>query len=454
MGLADGTLLGVQSSILATAVAILALAGLADALLRWVVRRKVRRDEAAAAASGKVPDRELLYWIDRVLAAAVRPFAIAIWLAGAYAALSIVLADVASAFAAPAARALAWVRDIGGLGIILWLFARVARVIESALDSLSSRSANTWDNALLPVGAKAVRLLLPLLALILAVPTLSIAPAYQGFFSTGLSLALIGTAAVLLYRCVEAAAALVLQRYRIDVRDNLEARAVYTQVTVLKKIATAVIGVFALASMLMVFESVRQFGTSILASAGVAGIIIGFAAQRSIATLLAGLQIAITQPIRLDDVVIVENEWGRIEDITLTYVAVRIWDARRLIVPITYFIEQPFQNWTRKSSDILGTVFLHVDYAAPLGALRDELDRILRESPYWDGKVKVLQVTEARERTLEIRALASAADASLAWDLRCEVREKLVVFLQTHHPESLPRIRAELQPAMSAAPAI
>jgi small-conductance mechanosensitive channel len=265
----------------------------------------------------------------------------------------------------------------------------------------------------------------------------------------GLSLVLIGAVAFMLYQLVEAAEALVLQRYRIDSSDNLEARTVYTQVTVLKKVATVVISIFTLASMLMIFESVRQFGTSILASAGIAGIIIGFAAQRSIATLLAGLQIAVTQPIRLDDVVIVENEWGRIEDISLTYVIVRIWDQRRLVVPITYFIEQPFQNWTRSSAEILGTVFFHLDYRAPLDAIRRKLDEILAESPYWDGKVKVLQVTDAKEHTLEVRALASAADASLAWDLRCEVREKLIQFLQEHHPESLPRMRAELHSAES-----
>ena len=225
------------------------------------------------------------------------------------------------------------------------------------------------------------------------------------------------------------------------------ARAIHTQVVVLRKVAVTTIGVFTAASMLMVFESVRQFGASILASAGIAGIIVGLAAQRSIATLLAGFQIAVTQPIRVDDVVIVENEWGRIEDITLTYVVVRVWDLRRLVLPITYFIERPFQNWTRSSADILGTVFLHVDYDVPLDALRGELTRILSESPYWDRKVNVLQVTDARERTLEIRALMSAADASLAWDLRCEVREKLVQFLQQHYPGSLPKVRASLTPA-------
>jgi small-conductance mechanosensitive channel len=236
----------------------------------------------------------------------------------------------------------------------------------------------------------------------------------------------------------------VLRQYRLDARDNLHARAVHTQVMVLKKVASTVIVIFTLASMLMVFDSVRQFGASILASAGIAGIIVGLAAQKSIATLLAGFQIALTQPIRVDDVVIVENEWGRVEDITLTYVVVRIWDLRRLVLPITYFIDQPFQNWTRSSSDILAAVTMHVDYGAPIDALRGELTRVLKASAFWDGKVDVLQVTEAHEQTIEVRALASAADASLAWNLRCEIRERLVTFLQQHHHAALPRMRMEI----------
>jgi hypothetical protein len=213
-------------------------------------------------------------------------------------------------------------------------------------------------------------------------------------------------------------------------------------VLVLKKIAMTVVAIFAIGSTLMVFDSVRQFGASILASAGIAGIIVGLAAQRSIGTLLAGIQIAFTQPIRVDDVVIVENEWGKVEDITLTYVVVRIWDERRLVLPVSYFIERPFQNWTRSTSDLLATVFLHVDYTAPIEALRAELTRVLQASALWDGRVNVLQVTDARERTLEIRALASAADSSRAWDLRCEVREKLVGYLRRTCPDALPRTRA------------
>jgi len=196
--------------------------------------------------------------------------------------------------------------------------------------------------------------------------------------------------------------------------------------------------------MLMVFESVRQLGTSILASAGVLGIIVGFAAQKSIATVLAGFQIAMTQPIRLDDVVIVEGEWGRIEEITLTYVVVLIWDQRRLVVPISYFIEKPFQNWTRVSAELLGTIFLYMDYTVPLDKLRAELDRLLAETDMWDKRVKVVQVTDSKERVIEVRVLVSAADASTAWNLRCMLREKLIGYLQRNHPESLPRTRAEL----------
>jgi small-conductance mechanosensitive channel len=195
----------------------------------------------------------------------------------------------------------------------------------------------------------------------------------------------------------------------------------------------------------MTFEKVRQLGATLLASAGIVGIIVGIAAQKSIATLFAGIQLAITQPMRIDDVVIVENEWGRIEEITLTYVVVRIWDLRRLIVPITYFLEKPFQNWTRISADILGTVFLYVDYTVPVEAVRTELRRILESSPLWDGQVCVLQVTNATERTVELRALMSAADSSSGWGLRCEVREKLIEFIRQNYPEGLPKVRAELR---------
>jgi small-conductance mechanosensitive channel len=195
----------------------------------------------------------------------------------------------------------------------------------------------------------------------------------------------------------------------------------------------------------MTFDKVRQLGTTILASAGIIGVVVGIAAQKTIGTFIAGIQIAFTQPIRIDDVVIVENEWGRIEEITLTYVVVKIWDLRRLIVPITYFIEKPFQNWTRQTADLLGTVYIYVDHTVPIDTIREQLHAILKESEHWDQKVCVLQVTNTTERAVELRALMSAADASTAWTLRCEVREKLVKFIQEKYPQSLPKVRAELK---------
>ena len=235
-----------------------------------------------------------------------------------------------------------------------------------------------------------------------------------------------------------------LSGYDIGTRDNLQARRIYTQIKVIENIIVSVIVLLTAASILMSFESVRRIGTSLLASAGVLGIVLGFAAQKTLGNFIAGIQIALAQPIRLDDVVIVENEWGWIEEITLTYVVVRIWDLRRLVIPISYFVEKPFQNWTRTSADILGSVFLYADYTVPVDKIREELTRILENSSYWDKKVNVFQVTNASENTVELRALMSAADSPTAWNLRCEVREKLLLFLQKNYPESLPKTRIQL----------
>jgi small-conductance mechanosensitive channel len=235
----------------------------------------------------------------------------------------------------------------------------------------------------------------------------------------------------------------ITSSYAVDTKDNLKARKIHTQFRVLKRLVVIVISIIGLALILMTFPRIRQIGTTILASAGIIGIVIGFAAQKTIGTFIAGMQIAFTQPIRVDDVVIVENEWGRIEEITLTYVVVKIWDLRRLIIPITYFIEKPFQNWTRVTADILGTVFIYVDHTVPTKAIREELNRILQKSDLWDKKVCVLQVTNTTERTVELRALMSASDASTAWSLRCEVREKLIEFVQKKYPQALPKLRVE-----------
>lgn len=236
-----------------------------------------------------------------------------------------------------------------------------------------------------------------------------------------------------------------LERYDTAKENNLRSRKLHTQFNILERIVIFLIVIVTIGLILMLFEDVRRIGISVFASAGVAGIIIGLAAQRVIAAVLAGLQIAITQPIRLDDVVIIENEWGRIEEIALTYVVVNIWDKRRLVVPSTYFFEKPFQNWTRTTSEIMGTVFIYTDYHVSFDALRQELTRLLKSTPLWDGKVNVLQVTDAKPNGVEVRALMSAKDSATAWDLRVFIREKLIEFLQKNYPESLPKTRVLIE---------
>jgi small-conductance mechanosensitive channel len=236
-----------------------------------------------------------------------------------------------------------------------------------------------------------------------------------------------------------------LENYDVSKEDNLRSRKFQTQFNILERILVFLIVLISIGLILMLFDEVKRIGVSLFASAGIAGVIIGLAAQRVIGAVLAGIQIAITQPVRLDDVVIIENEWGRIEEITLTYVVVNIWDKRRLVVPSTYFFEKPFQNWTRTTSEILGTVFLYTDYHVSFDALRNELTRLLKSTPLWDGKVNVLQVTDAKERSVEIRALMSARDSGAAWDLRVFIREKLIEFLQNNYPESLPKTRVFIE---------
>lgn len=291
-----------------------------------------------------------------------------------------------------------------------------------------------------------MRLLLTLLAVQLSLPLeqIELRDTTIDFLHLTLSTALILTAAWLLVRATSVFRDWALLQYDISASDNLKARTVVTQVDIVRKILIVIVAVFSGAAALMNFDNFRQVGAGLLASAGVAGLVIGFAAQRTLANILAGFQIALTQPIRIDDVVIVEGEWGRIEEITLTYVVVAIWDLRRLVLPISYFIEQPFENWTRKSASILGTVFLYVDYTAPIEEIRQYLAQTLEESDYWDGAVCRLHVTESGARTVELRALMSSANSGDAWELRCEVREKLVTFIQQHHFDALPKLRTDL----------
>ncbi|AGK47217.1 mechanosensitive ion channel family protein [Burkholderia thailandensis MSMB121] len=260
------------------------------------------------------------------------------------------------------------------------------------------------------------------------------------------TLAAVGTIAALTWLLMRLAAAVgdaIIRAHPLDTPDNLEARRIHTQTRVLARTVMVLIVIIGTGAALMTFPNVRQVGASLLASAGVAGLVAGIAARPVLGNLIAGLQIALSQPIRLDDVVIIQGEWGRIEEITGTYVSVRLWDQRRLVVPLQWFIENPFQNWTRSSAELIGTVFLYVDYRLPLEPLRAELARIVAGAPEWDGRVQVLQVTDATERSMQVRALVSARDSSLAWDLRCRVREGLIAFINAHYPHCLPRERTE-----------
>ncbi|MCC9166282.1 mechanosensitive ion channel family protein [Pontibacter harenae] len=248
----------------------------------------------------------------------------------------------------------------------------------------------------------------------------------------------------ILIKIIYVAQDMVQQKFEITKEDNFRERKVITQLSFIRKLAITIITFVTVALILLTFEPVRKLGTGLLTSAGIAGIVVGLAAQQSIANLLAGLQLAFTQPLRIDDVLVVEGEWGRVEEVTLTYVVLRIWDNRRLILPLKYFIEKPFQNWTRTAADLLGTVFLYTDYTVPIEELRKELDRILAGTKLWDGRVSLIQVTDSLEQTLQLRILLSAQNSAIAFDLRCLVREKMITFIQQNYPSALPRTRTEL----------
>jgi small-conductance mechanosensitive channel len=265
----------------------------------------------------------------------------------------------------------------------------------------------------------------------------------ESLVTKGVELCLLAAFAFALIRGVTLIEDIIYYRNDITKADNLKERKIRTQIRFITRFAIAIIIVVSIAAILLSFENLRKVGTGLLAGVGLGGIIIGFAAQSTLSNVLAGFQIAFTQPIRIDDAVLAENEFGRVEDITLTYVVVRLWDERRLILPINYFIQKPFQNWTRVSTDLLGTVFLYMDYSLPIDDVRKKFEALLKESHLWDGKVKAVQVTDCKERVIELRLLVSARNAGDAFDLRCHVREQLIRYIQEHHPESLPKTRSE-----------
>lgn len=289
------------------------------------------------------------------------------------------------------------------------------------------------------------RLLVSLIALPLLLHYLPLTPDTRDLFNHSLLIIAIIGATWFIMRLFLLFEQFILQHYASKVRENESARKIATHVSLARKILNVILVLVAISGVLMTFDTVRQVGLSILASAGIAGVILGFAAQKSLTTLIAGIQIAITQPISIDDVVVLENEWGRIEEISLTYVVVQLWDQRRLIVPITWFIDRPFQNWTRTSSELLGTVFFYLDYAMQPETLRNELQRIVASTPLWDRRVVKMQVSNITERSVELRALVSAVNSSDLWELRCFVREQLIEFIKSKYPGWLPKVTMDME---------
>ncbi|MBN2195522.1 MAG: mechanosensitive ion channel [Polyangiaceae bacterium] len=326
-----------------------------------------------------------------------------------------------------------------------WVVGRlVAGLLVRAMRRWARKTDTTVDDAVSEHLRRPIQWLGPLLGIYLVFPLITLPERTLADLRHGLLIAVIFGAGWALAKTVQSAEDVVRRRLEATDSDNLRARQLFTQTRGLRNILSFLISVLTVGAALVTFESVRQIGAGLLASAGVAGVVIGFAAQRSIATVVAGVQIAIAQPIRIDDVVIVEGEWGWIEEITLTFVVVRIWDLRRLVVPITYFIEKPFQNWTRVSADLLGTIELTLDFSVPVDAIRGELTRILEASPYWDRKVNNVQVTGTTDRAMVVRPLFGARNSGDQWNLRCEVREKLIAFVNERYPGALPRLRAEV----------
>ena len=236
---------------------------------------------------------------------------------------------------------------------------------------------------------------------------------------------------------------ILIDELDFETEDNNHARRMFTKIKFIKRMITILVILIGISVLLLSFESVRQYGIGLLTSAGIFSVIIGFAAQKSLANLMAGIQIAFTQPIKIDDVVIVEGEWGRIEEINLTYVVVNIWDLRRLVLPITYFIEKPFQNWTRNESNLIGTAFFYLNYKTPVQTLRDKLEEILKSTPLWDGRSWALQVTDTQDQMMVVRAIMSARSSSQAFDLRCLIREKMIEFIVAELPDALPSHRVD-----------
>jgi small-conductance mechanosensitive channel len=344
-----------------------------------------------------------------------------------------------------------WAPDNLVGAIVLALAALIALLVHGAVGRLLHRIVDARQPYLASVltgTRQQTRLAFLMVALFLALPVAPFDPGVATALAHILLVAVIVLIGWIAITASHIVAELYLQRFQLDVPDNLIARKHITQVRVMRRVVDTLLIIVTVAAALMTFEPVRQYGVSLFASAGVAGLIVGFAARPVLSNLIAGIQLAVTQPIRIEDAVVIEGESGRIEEITATYVVVRLWDMRRMIVPLTYFIERPFQNWTRESSNQIGGALIKVDYTTPVERVRKKAAEIMKASPFWDGNLVKLQVTDTDAQSMQLRIIAGARSPGDAFDLRCEIREKLIDFLQRELPLALPRQRQQtLTPA-------
>jgi small-conductance mechanosensitive channel len=415
----------------------LTVAAVIDLVVVYRVRRSAREPAAVGAKTRH-----------RLFNALGRPLYVLIALGGLYVAATPALIRLHPDEGAEAMRGvLDFVFQLVAFASAFWFLFRVTRVLEARLTHWASTTASKSDDLLAPLVGSSLRFIVIVMAVILGIPLLRLPTEFAALISKLTSIVLIASIAAFLIRMVNIAQSVVLARFDMTIADNLRARKVYTQLHVISRVIYVSIGIFAVAAILMLFQEVRHVGTSLLASAGIVGIIAGVAAQKTLANLFAGFQIALAQPVRQDDVVVVEGEWGRVEEITLTYVVVHIWDDRRLVLPLSYFIEKPFQNWTRTSANIMGSVLVSVDYSFPVEEARAVLKQIIESSPLWDKRFWNLQVSDSTEKTMQLRVLATSSDSSRSWDLRCEIREKFIKYIQQQHSSCLPRLRADISNA-------
>ncbi|HZP03887.1 MAG TPA: mechanosensitive ion channel family protein [Terracidiphilus sp.] len=341
-----------------------------------------------------------------------------------------------------------WRHQLWSLGILIAAIV-IALAIRSItfwiLHRFTRRKGALLGQSLVRHSEHPTRWIFPLLAVLAVLPGLPLPHILMSALEHITGLGLIAAVAWLVILLIEVTSDLLSGRYRIDVADNLVARRIQTQFQMLHRIAIVLVIVTTVAVMLMTFPAIKHIGVSILASAGLASLVVGMAMKGTLSNVIAGVQIAFAQPFRLEDAVVIEGEWGWIEEIGMMYVVVRIWDLRRLVLPLSYFLDHPFQNWTRTSADLLGSCFIYTDYTLPVDEVRAELRRICESTPLWNGQVCVLQVSDACQNTIQLRALMDARNSSDAWDLRCLVREKLIEFIQKNYPQSLPRYRGELE---------